>query len=35
LTIKYDLMYLHTNLNMRPDIEYFMESEKLNLKSTL
>lgn len=35
LTLKYDLMYLHMNLNMRPDLEYFMESEKLNLKSTL
>lgn len=34
-SLKFDLMYLHLNLNMRPDMEYFMESEKINYKSML
>jgi hypothetical protein len=35
LSLKYDLMYLHMNLNLRPDLEYFMESEKINFRSML
>ena len=34
LSMKYDLFYVHLNLHIRPDIEYFIDSE-LNFKSML
>lgn len=35
LSLKYDLSYIHLNLNMRPDMEYFVEYEKINYASML